>query len=192
MQTVRIRRGATIWFPPRKPELGLTHARWPFICCEITDGWVCARMFRTTIRLASSRRVEVNPDPRFDPDMGWVLLRRRSFTFEMARRLVRTTTAVALRFIIRRLRLTRPRFLLALARRDQADPDAGWTREPAGVNVLAFDARHSREGERFSWHWPIRPTTVQQILLEVEDDERFREIIAALGQAGFTLTDRNP
>ena len=50
MQTVRIRRGATIWFPPRKLELGLTHAGWPFICFEISDGSVRARMFRTTIR----------------------------------------------------------------------------------------------------------------------------------------------
>jgi hypothetical protein len=69
MQTVRIRRGATIWFPPRKLELGLTHAGWPFICFEISDGWVRARMFRTTIRLASSRRVEINPDPQVDPDL---------------------------------------------------------------------------------------------------------------------------
>jgi hypothetical protein len=197
MQTVRIRRSATLWFPPRKLEFGPTHAGWPFICFEITDGWVRARMFRTTIRLASSRRVEVNPDPQFDPDIRRVLGRRMHLiSFESARRLFRTTTKVALRFVIKRLRLTRPRGLLALSSRDQGDPDlaSGRTRERGDVNVLAFDAgeHHAREGERWSRRWPARIETLHQILLEVHDDEGFRETIDALRRAGFIVADRNP
>src|ERR1700722_8664694 len=119
MQTVRIRRSATLWFPPRKLEFGPTHAGWPFICFEITDGWVRARMFRTTIRLASSRRVEVNPDPRFVPDMGRVLQPMHFCSFETARRLFRTTIKVALRFIVKSLHLTRPRGLIAYSGRDE-------------------------------------------------------------------------
>jgi hypothetical protein len=198
MQTVRIRRGATLWFPPRKLELAFTHAGWPFICFEITDGWVRARMFRTTIKLASSRRVEVNPDLRLDPDTRRVLgPRTRFFSVETARRVFRTTTKVALRFIIKSLHLTRPRALVAFSRPDEADPSVNRTRERGEVNILAFDASgahqaNPREGERWSWHWPVKPTTLQQILLEVEDDDRFREIVGALRQAGFRLTDRNP
>jgi hypothetical protein len=199
MQTVRIRRGATIWFPPRKLKLGLMHAGWPFVCFEISDGWVRARMFRTTIRLASSRRVEINPDPQFDPDMGRVLDPITHFSFEIARGLFRATSKVALRFIIKRWHLTRPRGLIAFSKRAEYDPDAesnpvfSRTRERDEVNVLAFDAfgayeGYSQPGEGPSWHWPVRPATVHQILLEVEDNDRFHEIVGALRQAGFILT----
>jgi hypothetical protein len=105
-------------------ELGLTHAGWPFICFEISDGWVRARMFRTTIRLASCRRVEINPDPQFDPDMGRVLDPITYFSFEIARGLFRTTTKVALRYIIKQWHLTRPRGLIAFSRQDEYDADA--------------------------------------------------------------------
>jgi hypothetical protein len=128
MQTVRITRGATLEFVPGLLELGMTRAtRWPFFCVEITDGWLRVRLFRSTVTLASSRRVGVNPDIFFG------------------------------------------------------------TRETH--NLLFFDARTAgkSEGESYSWRLPADLESTHHILLQINNDDRFREVAAALRQAGFTL-----
>jgi hypothetical protein len=130
MRPFRITRRATLWFPPTKMRVGPTHAGWPFISFEVVDGWVRARLFRTTIRLASSRRVKINP------------------------RLAREIGAV-----------------------------------PHNLVMLDASEVHSRQGESWSWHWPVRPETLRSIWLRVEDDDCFGDLLDALRHAGFTLTD---
>src|ERR1700733_9181596 len=101
-------------------------------------------MFRTTLRLASPRDVEINPEPRFDPDMGRVLDPITLFLRDRPRAVSNHDQGCASPHhqAVASDPAGRPDCVLQAGR---VRPDAEWnpvfsrTHERDEVNVLAFD-----------------------------------------------------